>query len=149
MLMDPKLKGYLSRALNHEMGAVQQYLAQSTLCAIWGLNEAADKLRHESKEELEHAQRLIGYMLSLGLLPNGTQLAPVRAGRSLRDMLVADWQLENDAIRLYTEASRYCQRIQDHAATRLFTELLQEERQHLASLEQWIMALDRQEAAHG
>lgn len=147
--MNPKLTGYLSRALSHEMRAVQQYLAQSVLCDMWGLAEAASKLRSESEEELEHAQRLIRHMLGLGLLPNGTQLPPVRAGRTLREMLAADWQLESDAIRLYAEASRYSARIRDDAASQLFTDLLQEEQRHLESLQQWITALDRKEATDG
>lgn len=141
MLMDPKLTGYLFRALNHEMAAVQQYLTQSTLCEMWGLDKAADKLRHESEDELEHAQRLTRHMLSLGLLPNGAQLPAVRPGRSLKEMLTADWHLEADAIRLYAEASRYSTRIRDEASCRLFTGLLQEERQHLEALELWLADL--------
>ncbi len=149
MRMDPKLTGYLFRALNHEMAAVRQYLTQSTLCEMWGLNEAADKLRGESEEELAHAQRLIRHMLSLGLLPNGAQLPAVRSGRSLREMLIADWHLEVDAIRLYTEMSRYSTRIRDDAACRLFTDLLQEERQHLEALELWLATLGTKESSHG
>ncbi len=149
MLMDPKLTGFLSRALSHEMRAVQQYLTQSVLCSMWGLTEDASTLRKESEEELEHAERLIRYMLGLGLLPNRTQLSPVRAGRTLREMLVADWEMERDAVRIYTEASRYSSRIQDSAACQLFTDLLHEEQQHLELLQEWIMALDQKEVTDG
>ncbi len=138
MLMDPKLSGYLSRALNHEMMAVQQYLTQYTLCDMWGLHQAAEKFRYESEDELTHAQRLISRMLSLGLMPNATQLSPVKAGHSLKEMLIADWHLENEAIRLYDEASRYAARIHDVESYELFTGLLQEEREHLQALERWL-----------
>lgn len=142
MLMDPKLSGYLTRALSHEMMAVQQYLTQCTLCNIWGLEQAADKFRYESEDELKHAQRLIGRMLSLGLLPNATQLPAVRVGRSLKDMLIADWHLEDEAIHLYAEASRYAARIRDDVSYKLFTGLLQEEREHLQDLESWLADLE-------
>jgi bacterioferritin len=138
MRMDPKLTGYLFRALNHEMAAVQQYLTQSTLCEMWGLEQAAGRFQSESKEELEHAQRLIRHMLSLGLVPNGAQLEVVRLGRSLKEMLQSDWRLEAEAIHLYDQASRYSARIGDEASVRLFTGILQEEREHLASLELWL-----------
>ncbi len=141
IIMNPKLTGYLFRAVNHEMAAVQQYLTQSTLCEMWGLEQAAGKLRRESEEELEHVQRLTRHMLSLGLLPNGAQLPAVRLGRTLKEMLVADWHLETEAIRLYEEASRYSTRIRDEASSHLFTNLLQEERQHLEALELWLTDL--------
>ncbi len=145
MLMNPKLTGYLHRAVSHEMAAVQQYLTQATLCELWGLADAARKLRQESEEELEHAQRLIRHMLSLGLLPNSTQLPAVRATHSLKDMLMADWQLEADAIHLYSEASQYCARIQNEVAYQLFAGLLQEEQEHLVSLESWLDDLNSSE----
>lgn len=147
--MDPKLIGYLQRALSHEMTAVQLYLTQATLCELWGLQEAAASFEKESVEELEHAKRLTQYLLSLGIVPNGAQLAAVRTSRTLRDMLVADWHLEADAIRLYTEASLYCARIRNEHGHQLFDGLLQEERQHLESLESWLTALDTKEASHG
>jgi len=142
MLMDPRLSGYLTRALSHEMMAVQQYLTQYTLCDMWGLTQAAGKFRYESEDELKHAQRLIARMLTLGLLPNATQLPAVRAGRSLKDMLVADWHLEAEAIRLYDEASNYAARIGDNISYELFSGLLQEEREHLQSLEIWLADLE-------
>lgn len=139
--MDPKLTGYLFRALNHEMAAVQQYLTQATLCEMWGLGEAAEKLRCESEDELEHAQRLTRRLLNLGVAPKGAQLTAVRTGSSLKEMLVADWHLEAEAIRLYTDASQYCARVGDEVSGQLFIGLLEEERHHLADLESWLADL--------
>jgi bacterioferritin len=139
--MNPKLNGYLHRALDHEMAAVQQYLTQATLCGLWGLQEAAAKFQHEAEEELEHAQRLIRHMLTLGLLPNSTQLPAIRATHSLKDMLIADWHLEADVVHLYSEASQYCTRIGDEVGFKLFSDLLQEEREHLEWVELWLAEL--------
>jgi len=142
MLTDPKLNGYLLRALNHEMAAVQQYLTQATLCGLWDLQEAAGKFQHEAKEELEHAQRLIKHMLTRGLMPNNTQLPAIRATHNLRDMLVADWHLEADVIHLYTEASQYSARIHDEISFSLFDGLLREEHEHIESIEVWLAELE-------
>jgi len=138
MLMDPKLVGYLRRALNHEMAAVQQYLTQATLCELWGLDDAAAKFQHESVDELEHAKRLTRYLLTLGIVPNGAQLPAVQRVRSLRDMLMADWHLEAEAVQLYSDASLYCTRVQDDTAYHLFAGLLEEEQAHLKDVESWL-----------
>ena len=138
MLMDPKLTGYLQRALNHEMAAVQQYFTQSALCELWGLDDAAAKFQHESVEELEHAKRLTRHLLTLGIVPNGAQLPAVHPARSLKDMLMADWHLEAEAIRLYSDASQYCARVHEESAYHLFAGLLQEEREHLQDVESWL-----------
>ena len=135
MPVNPRIAAYLGRALNHEMNAVQQYLTQAQLCELWGLQDRAQQLRRDAGEELDHAGRLISRMLTLGLLPNGTQLSPARPGRDPHEMLELDRHLEAEAVRLYDEAARYCERNRDPASAQLFLELLQDEQEHLACLE--------------
>lgn len=135
MATDPRLAGYLARALEHEMAAVQQYLTQATLAGRWGLAEYSTRFRSDATEEMEHARRLIERMLEVGLMPNATQLAPVRPGRSLVEMFEVDRALEVDAIRLYDEAAQYSRRFCDDASHRLFTELRTEEEGHLRDLD--------------
>ncbi len=128
------------------MAAVQLYLTQSTLCELWGLQDVADKLRVESEEELEHAQRLIRHMLSMGLLPNNTQLPVVSPVHNLKDMFMVAWHLEAEAIHLYSEASQYSARMRDEASFALFDGLLQEEREHLDWVETWLHKLEQTES---
>ena len=66
MSVDPRTLGWLARALTHEMGAVQQYLAQSVLARLWGDEALAAKLRREAEEELGHAERLMERLILLG-----------------------------------------------------------------------------------
>ena len=149
MAVNPRLAGYLSRALDHEIGAVQQYLTQATLCSLWGLRDEASQLRREVEEELGHAQKLIQHMLVLGLAPTATQLAPVRPGRNLREMLELDRVLEADAILLYEEAVRYCERFREETARRLFYELMQDEEHHLSEIDVMLAALQEKELSYG
>ncbi len=104
MSVDPRTLGWLSRALTHEMGAVQQYLAQSVLARLWGDETLARHLHHEAIEELEHAARLMERQIMLGVAPSAGNLPPARLGRSVGDLLAADRVLEADAVRLYREA---------------------------------------------
>ena len=149
MPANPRVAGFLSQALNHEMTVVQQYLTQASLCELWGLGREAAYFRREAGEELEHAGQIIRHMLGLGLLPNATQLAPVRPGRDPREMLLLDRKLELDAVLLYAEALRHAQRFRDAASGQLFAALLADEEAHLAEIDRMLAPPSEQETPHG
>ena len=138
MYSDPRLSGYLARALSHELAAVQQYLMQSKLVELWGLADLSARMRSDVNEELVHAERLMTRMLLLGIPSNATQLPPVRTGRSVEEMLLIDRALEIEAIHLYEEAVHYCARIRDSETQALCADILKDELGHLAELEQML-----------
>ena len=132
MAVDPRTLGWLARALNHEMSAVQQYLAQSVLARLWGDVELAARLRAEAIEELEHAERLMERQILLGVAPSGGQLPVVRLGRNAQELLAHDHQLEVQAVQLYTDALMHARRLRDQDSTALLQSLLAQEREHIA-----------------
>lgn len=138
MQSDPRLSGYLSRALSHELAAVQQYLMQAKLAGLWGMADMSARLRTDVNEELIHAERLMTRMLVLGIPSNATQLPPARTGRSVEEMLQIDRVLEIEAIRLYEEATHYCARIRDCETQALFADILQDELGHLSDLDRML-----------
>ena len=142
MQQDPRLSGYLSRALSHEMAAVQQYLLQAKLVGMWGMAAQSAKFRTDVSEELTHAERLMERMLILGIPCNGTQLPPARPGRTLEEMLHIDRELEIEAIRLYEEAALYCGRRQDRETQALMQSILEDELGHLRELDQQLSELE-------
>lgn len=141
MAADPRLRGHLLRGLGHEMGAVQQYLAQASLAEVWGLDDYARRFRRDGVDELPHVERLIQRMLVLGITPNGGPIAAVRPGRSVEEMLLIDREIEIEAIHAYDDAARYCARIGDHLSEGLFAGLLREELEHLGSIDQTLAEL--------
>lgn len=141
MWANPRLAGYLTQALDHELSVVQQYLTQACLCTLWGEEGLAAYFRREANEEQGHAAKLICHLLSLGLAPNGTRLRPVRPGRDLNEMLRLDRVLELDAVLLYQDALRYAERCRDEAAAALFAELLADEQGHLAEIDRMLSEL--------
>ena len=143
MRADPKLSGYLTRALSHEMAAVQQYLMQAKLVGLWGMDEMSRHMCKDVQEELVHAERLMERMLVLGIPCNATQLPPVRTGRSVEEMWLINCELERDAVRLYEEGSHYCARIRDNETQALFEDILQEELGHLGELERLLSTIHR------
>ena len=147
--MDPGLIGYLTRALDHEMAAVQQYMAQSRLCELWNMADYCAHFRQDVAEELGHVESLMDALLKLGIAPHATQLPPVRLGRSLEEMIAIDRELEIEAIRLYEEGAAYCSRVRDSAHHALFGKILRDELQHLEELDKMEASLQPKEKRHG
>ena len=135
MSVDPRTLGWLSRALTHEMSAVQQYLAQSVLARLWGDEALSSKLRSEAVEELGHAERLMERLIISGVAPSAGNLPPARLGRSVDDLLAADRVLEVDAVRLYQEAVAHAQRMRDSDGASLLAEILAEEMEHVQEID--------------
>ncbi len=143
MQTDPRLSGYLSRALSHEMAAVQQYLLQAKLTSLWGLSAQSAQFRQDVSGELAHAERLMERMLILGIPCNATQLPATRPGRTLEEMLHIDRLLEVEAIRLYEEAALYCGRRHDRETQALMHAIMEDELSHLQDLDQQLSALHK------
>lgn len=138
MSADPRTLGWLSRALTHELAAVQQYLAQSVLARLWGDEALAQYLRREATEELVHAEQLMERLILLGVPPSASGLPVARLGRTVDELLLANRQLEFDAVRLYEEALLHVRRVRDHDTASLLQTIHQEELQHLAHLDHMI-----------
>ena len=143
MHFDPRLSGYLTRALSHELAAVQQYLMQAKLAGLWGMADMSARLREDVNEELVHAERLMERMLMLGIPSNATQLSTVRTGRSVEEMLQIDRELEIEAVRLYEDAAHYCARIRDSETQALFADILQDELGHLGDLDRMLTEIQK------
>jgi len=135
--VDQGVLGYLGRALSLEFSAVQLYSTQARLVAYWGLGSAAERLRHEAEEELQHADRIIERMLALGVAPNASQLRPVKLGENLVETLKINQEFEQELIKLYHAAASYSARIGDHDSRLFFNTLLEEEKTHHKELLEW------------
>jgi len=135
MSVDPRTLGWLSRALTHEMSAVQQYLAQSVLARLWGDEALSKQLRREAVEEMTHAERLMERLIQLGVAPSAGNLPPARLGANVDALLSADRNLEVDAVRLYQEALAHAKRMRDTVSAALLEDILSEEMAHVLELE--------------
>lgn len=144
MTPDPRLRGHLQRALASELQAVQQYLAQACLVELWGLPDYGRRFRQDAHDEVGHAERLTQRMLVLGIVPNSVAVGPVRLGRTLEEILLIDRELEIEVVQAYDDAALYSTRVGDAGTAQLFSELLEEEIQHLQGIDQ---ALDELRAA--
>lgn len=140
MTVDLRIISYLNRALTHELAAVQQYLAQAKLTALWGMTQASARLREDVASELRHAEWLMEELLIHGVAPTSAALTPARLADDLPGLLRHDRVLEVEAVRLYQEAVRYSAR--DERCRALFTKILGDELEHIHELDEWIRSLD-------
>jgi bacterioferritin len=132
---DAKVIDFLNEALKNELTAINQYWLHYRMLANWGVTKLADYERHESIDEMKHADRLADRVLFLGGLPNFQMLGRLRVGETVEEILQADLALEHDAIPLLKEAIAHCESVQDFVSRRLFTDILESEEEHVDWLE--------------
>jgi bacterioferritin len=133
----PRILASLGRALSLELSAVQQYMTQAALAEHWGEEEAADRFRRETVEEMKHAERIVQRMLALGVAPGSSQLRPAETASDLAGLLRHDAALEDDLIHHYGEAVRFCVLTGEREHEAFFRALWNEEQEHGEELARW------------
>lgn len=132
---DAKVIEFLNEALKNELTAVNQYWLHYRMLANWGVARLADFERHESIDEMKHADRLADRILFLDGLPNFQLLGRLKVGETVEEILTADLALENEAIPLLRDAIAHCEQVSDFASRELFVDILRNEEEHVDMLE--------------
>lgn len=132
---DSKVIEFLNEALKNELTAINQYWLHYRMLANWGVTKLADYERHESIDEMKHADRLADRILFLDGLPNFQMLGRLRVGESVEEILAADLALEHDALPLLKQAIAHCESVGDYISRRLFADILESEEEHVDWLE--------------
>ena len=125
----------LNEALFLELGAVNQYWLHYRLLDDWGYGKLAKKEREESIEEMNHADKLVQRIIFLEGHPNLQNVAPLRIGQNVKEVLEADLAGEIDARTSYKLSREICGEEEDYVTMKLFEELLADEEGHIDFLE--------------
>jgi bacterioferritin len=133
---DPKVIEFLNAALKNELTAVNQYWLHYRLLDNKGVHKLAEFERHESIDEMKHADRLAERVLFLDGLPNFQMLGRLRIGENVEEILRADLELELEAVVQLKEAIAYCETVRDYTSRDLFADILENEEEHVDTLEQ-------------
>jgi bacterioferritin len=132
---DERVIDLLNEALRNELTAVNQYWLHYRLLDHWGIHRMADYERHESIDEMKHADRLAERILFLDGLPNFQMLGRLRIGESVEEVLRADLELEMEALVQLKGAIEHCEAVRDYGSRDLFAEILRNEEEHVDTLE--------------
>jgi len=140
---DAKVIEFLNEALRNELTAVNQYWLHYRLLDHWGVYKLAQFERHESIDEMKHADRLAERILFLDGLPNFQLLGRLRVGETVEEILKADLAIEVEAVAQLREAVAYCESIRDFVSRDLFAEILSNEEEHVDTLETQFEMIER------
>ena len=137
---DPEVIRHLNDALRNELTAVNQYWLHYRMLDNWGIMRLAAFERHESIDEMKHADRLAERILFLDGLPNFQMLGRLRIGETVEEILRADLELEREALDQLKGAIAHCETVRDYVSRDLFAEILANEESHVDTLErQFVM----------
>ena len=132
---DPKVIDYLNQALTNELTAVNQYWLHYRILHHWGVHKLAAFERHESIDEMKHADRLADRILFLDGLPNFQAIGRLKIGETVEEILRADLALEMEAIPLLKDAIAHAESVRDFVSRELFADILANEEEHVDTLE--------------
>ena len=89
-----KIVNRLNELLSGELTAADQYFIHSRMYEDWGLGVLSERIKHESEEELEHADALIKRILFLDGTPDLSVRAGLKIGSTAAEMMANDLELE-------------------------------------------------------
>jgi bacterioferritin len=132
---DQKVIELLNEALKNELTATNQYWLHYRMLDNWGVHKLAQFERHESIDEMKHADRLAERILFLDGLPNFQALGRLHIGEDVAEILKADLELEMEALGQLRGAIAHCEKVKDYVSRDLFSDILENEERHVDTLE--------------
>jgi bacterioferritin len=140
---DEKVIEFLNKALTNELTAINQYWLHYRTLHHWGVRRLAEYERHESIDEMKHADVLADRVLFLEGLPNFQALHKLHVGETVEEILKADLALEMEAIPLLKDAVAYCESVSDYVSRAIFERILENEEDHVDFLETQFDMIER------
>src|ERR1044072_7029140 len=140
---DAKVLELLNEALKNELTATNQYWLHYRLLDNWGVHKLSAFERSESIDEMKHAARLAEPILFLDGLPNFQALGRLHVGENVEEILKGDMELELEALGQLKGAIAHCESVRDYVSRDLFSDILENEEQHIDTLEQQFEMIGR------
>ena len=132
---DERVIEFLNEQLTAELTAINQYFLHAKMQENWGYTVLAAYTRHESIDEMKHADVLTDRILFLEGLPNYQRLFPLRIGETVKEMFECDMKIELEAVDRLRRGIEYMRSIGDVTSANLFEEILADEETHVDYLE--------------
>ncbi|HEV7755241.1 MAG TPA: bacterioferritin [Mycobacteriales bacterium] len=139
---DPETIEFLNAQLTAELTAINQYFLHAKMQENWGYRTLAAYTRHESIDEMHHAEMLTDRILFLEGMPNYQRLSPLRIGQTVPEQFRADLQIEVDAVTRLRAGSQHMRSVGDITSATLFETVLADEEGHIDYLETQLALLE-------
>jgi bacterioferritin len=131
----PEVIAFLNEQLTAELTAINQYWLHYKLQENRGWHKLARHTRHESIEEMGHADKLAERIIFLEGLPNFQKLSPLRIGQSVTEMFECDLKVEVDAVDRLRRGIKIMRDLDDVTSANIFEDILADEEEHIDYLE--------------
>ncbi|MGD9793324.1 MAG: bacterioferritin [Acidimicrobiia bacterium] len=125
----------LNDVLTGELTAINQYFIHAKMCDNWGFKKLGAFIRHESIDEMKHAEILIDRILFLEGVPNLQRMSPIKVGQSVEEQFAKDLELEYVAIKRLNDGIVTCVNAGDNGSRELLEDILVSEEEHTDWLE--------------
>ena len=132
---DKDIIAILNEQLTAELTAINQYWLHYKLQENNGWVKLAKHTRHESIEEMQHADKLAERIIFLDGLPNFQKLSPLRIGQTVTEMFECDMKVELEAVERLRRGIRLMRDRDDVTSANLLEEILEDEEEHIDYLE--------------
>ncbi|MCW2941437.1 MAG: bfr [Actinomycetia bacterium] len=139
---DKDIIALLNEQLTAELTAINQYFLHAKMQEHWGYTKLAAYTRHESFDEMKHAEVLTDRILFLEGLPNYQRLNPLRIGQSVPEQLRSDLAVEMEAVDRLRPGIELMRSRGDITSARIFEEILADEETHVDYLETELDLID-------
>jgi bacterioferritin len=132
---DARVIELLNEQLTAELTAINQYWLHYRMQENWGFTKLAKYTRHESIDEMKHADKLAERILFLEGLPNFQKLGMLRIGETVKEQFKCDMKIEEEAIARLRGGIEYMRSVGDVTSANIFEEILADEEHHIDYLE--------------
>ena len=132
---DAEIIEVLNEVLTAELTAVNQYFLHGKLCGNWGTPGSPSIRRHESIDEMKHAERITDRIIYLEGFPNYQRYFPLRIGETVPEQFEADLALEAEAIERLNRGIELAVAKSDNGTRELLADILVGEEEHVDWLE--------------
>ncbi|MFE7588930.1 bacterioferritin [Kitasatospora sp. NPDC057512] len=140
---DPEVIEFLNEQLTAELTAINQYFLHAKMQENFGWTKLAKYTRHESFDEMKHAETLTDRILFLEGLPNYQRLFHVRIGQTVKEMFEADRLIEVEAIDRLKRGIVVMRAKNDVTSANIFEDILADEEHHIDYLDTQLELLEK------
>ena len=125
----------LNEVLTAELTAVNQYFLHSKMMENWGYGRLGAHTRHESIDEMKHADQVTDRILFFDGIPNYQRYFPLHIGETVPEQFQADLELEYAAVERLNRGIAAAVAAGDNGTRELLASILVSEEEHIDWLE--------------